>query len=317
MPVEGEALLYVAYDIPDPYPWNWNQLNFADGAVDLTGMREIHMWVYFTPETTGDLSIRIDLPGGIGLGPQTAPSAGEWHELVWSIDRFSAEIINNITHFGGFIAPGSDGAAGELYIDEIFAIRPAGIPEVETIPVYGFNEEDPDTLLPVVWDNRSGEMLIGMGDVEPSEGENYAEVVLGDGWTESIQTTIAMEAFDRWPDVVDIMMDVRVGASFTGTWVQFVAVMQSGVTDVDDAENVNDWDQKPEQGFSDARDEWKTLVWQVDMDQHRGAFEQEGGWFQIILTTNNAGDQAGNIVYLDNFRVGAAIVTPVADWSLY
>jgi len=139
---EGENSLFVDYQATAE--WNWSQLDFAGGALDLSGMREIRMWVYFDQNWEGQTDIRLDLPNGVGLGVQEAPSTGEWHELVWPIDRFTSENLTEVTHFGGFIAPGDGTANGILLIDSIQAVRPADVPEVETVQLYGFNELDPE-----------------------------------------------------------------------------------------------------------------------------------------------------------------------------
>ncbi len=81
-PPDGDAVLVIFYDNAGS-TWQHSTFNFAVPAVDITGMREIHMSVYFTPESTGDLQIRMDLPNGNILGFADVPSAGEWHELVW------------------------------------------------------------------------------------------------------------------------------------------------------------------------------------------------------------------------------------------
>lgn len=318
---EGENALYVSYDNIGTDGWQWAQFNFPV-SVDLTGMREIRMWVYFTDESiatpdTDDLAIRLDLPGGLGLGTRRATTTGEWQELVWKIDRINAQRLGQINNWGGFIAPGRTGAFGEVYIDNIYALRPAGLPEVQEQVLYGFNEEDPNTGRPVGWTDDGGAILLGMGDVPPSEGSNYAELALGSGWVVNVRTVGAKEAFDRWVDVVDIQMDARVSDSFTGSWVQFGLVVQSGINGVENPEGVNGWDGYPEQGFADATTSWKNLVWNVDMTKHRGALSHPDGWFQLLLTTNQPSDQAGNLVYIDNFRLGVAQTTDVSSWSLY
>lgn len=307
---DGEQVLVVDYAAAGE--WEWSQLNFP--SKDLTGMREIHMWVYFEEGWVGDTTVRIDLAGGVGLGIQDANGVtGEWVELVWGIDRFTSEVISDISYFGGFIAPGDETAAGTMYIDNIFAVRPEGIPEVETVALYGFNEEDPNTGSAIGWQDRNGVGFVG-SDFPASEGNGYIELELGDGWTENIQTSNALADFDRWLDVVDVQLDALVSDGFTGDWVQYVLVIQSGSDDVDGA-----WAQHPEQGFSDATDEWKQLVWQVNMEQHRAALETGTNPFlNVIIITNNDGAIAGQLVYLDNFRVGAKVnESDVNQWSLY
>jgi len=318
---DGQKALYVSYDNSGGV-WQWAQLNFADGNLDLTGMREIHMWVYFVPGAVGDLTIRCDIGGG-SLGTQTAPAAGGWYELVWGIDRLTSDTRLAGTYaIGGFIAPGSEGAVGELYIDKIFAVRPAGIPEVESVLVYGFNEENPDTAAPMGWEKANADYcLLGEGDVDPSEGSNYMEVALGDNWIQSFRTTNAKGDFARWPEVLEIMIDARVSPEYSGSWVQSDLILQSGATDADGnavTEGVSGWDgQGKEIGFSDNRNDWKTLLWSVDMSKHKAAFEYDSGWFTVSFSTNNDAAQAGARVFYDNFRVSVPKIVNISNWSLY
>lgn len=320
--IDGENALYVAYDNVGTDGWQWAQFNFPV-SVDLTGMREIRMWVYYTDDSiatpdSDDLGIRLDLPGGVGLGTRRATATGEWQELVWQIDRITAEKLGEINNWGGFIAPGRTEASGELYIDNIYAVRPAGMPQVEEVVLYGFNEEDPNTGRPVGWTDDGGAILLGMGDTEPSEGSNYGELALGSGWVVNVRTSNALDDFDRWEDVVDIQLDVKVSPEFTGSWVNMNIVIQSGINGVENPENVNSWDGYPEHGFGEATDEWKNLVWNVNMSRHRGAFEHPDGWFQILLVTNQPAEEAGKLVFIDNFRLGVAQNgTNVSAWSLY
>lgn len=317
-PYEGQSALYISYSHANPYPWSWNQINFAT-PLDLTGMREIHMWVYFVPGATGDLSIRLDVGGG-SLGTQTAPSAGEWHELIWPIDRLTSDTrLSEVGSLGGFLQPGSAGATGELWIDYITAVRPAGIPEIETILVDSFEEEDPDTGAPLGWGVVNGvEVLRGSGEVDASDGDYYLECYLAGGWVENFRNFNAMEVFDRWTDVVEIMIDARQSAEYTGSWVQSDLILHSGVTDGEGIENVNGWDGKGQEiGFSGTTDSWKTLLWSVDMSRHAGAFENEGGWFYVSFSINNDPSQEGARVFYDNFRVSVPKTTDVGGWSLY
>jgi len=129
----------------------------------------------------------------------------------------------------------------------------------------------------------------------------------------NVQAAAPLSDFDRWEDIVDIQIDARVSSGFTGSWVQYVLVIQVGADEVDAI-----WDQLPEQGFSDATDSWKTLTWVVDMEKHMPAFNGENTWMNLILITNNDPASSGELVFLDNFRVGAKVEeTNVANWNLF
>ena len=308
--LDGEFGLYVEYD-NNGNQWPWETVAFPPGVdpVDLTGMTEIHMWCYWVPERTeGEMNILLVLPGNLSLGAQSTDTAGEWVELVWQIDAYnSATNISDVSWWMARIGSGDGSAKGVLFIDNIFGVRPAGTPELEYILVYGFNEEDPATGEPMGWTAADGQALLGEGQVEPSEGANYMELQLGSAWVNQVRTTDAIGAFDRWLDVVSILLDVRVPSDFAGSWGQSpIAVQSSG----------NSWATTAEQGFADATGDWKTLVWNVDMTEHAPGFE-EGGWFQFTFITNNGADAEGELVFIDNFRVAVPVEAPVLDWSVH
>ena len=323
-PKDGNNALYVDYDNSGGN-WQYASLNFPAGIdpIDLTGMREIHMWVYFLPDSEGTLSIRFDFPNGANMGTQTATKTGEWQELVWKIDRLTSDtLISSINYWGGFIVPDPTGIKGALYIDNIYAVRPAGIPEVQSLLLYGFNDKNTDNDAPKGWTKAVGDMpRLGNGEATPTEGSNYMVMNLGNSWIENVTTINAKNDFDRWPQVLEIMVDVQVSSEYTGTWAQSALVLKSGVNDADgnpvpDAKNVNNWDGYAELGYGDAK-AWKTILWGVDMSKHIGAFENDGGWFNISLSSNNDTAALGQAIYFDNLRVSIPKTTAVSEWSLF
>ncbi|MFH1738804.1 MAG: hypothetical protein ABIH23_07330, partial [bacterium] len=279
--------------------WQWAQMDFPIGSLDLTGMRELHMWVYILPDSVPHpdfgFEVRIDLPGSVTLGYQRTEITGEWVELVWPIDRqISQNLINDVSYFGGYIAPREGDVSGAMYIDSIYAVRPAGIVDLEDRLVYGFNEE------PLGWKQNQGiAPALGSGDVTASEGANYMECALTGGWAILLTTTDAKGAFGRWPDVVEISVDVQLGQSISGGWAQMQLVLQT---------NDKDWDNSyPELSYADAVGKWKTLTWQVDMTAHAPAFERDDGWFIMDIISNNGAADEGVPIYLDNFRVAVPV----------
>jgi len=214
-PPDGDNALVVVYDNQGS-TWQYINFSFQTDPVDLTGMREIRMSVYFTEPCQGDLSMRLDLTGGNILGMAYATAKGEWQELVFPIDRklSESETVKSINWFGGFISPENGANSGEMYIDKIYAIRPAGTVDVEEVLVYGFNDKDAATGEPLGW-TVGGEGLIppelGAGDVTPKEGGNYMVMWTGAGYILTVQTTDALAAFNRWKDVKEILFDVYVG----------------------------------------------------------------------------------------------------------
>ncbi|MBD3267176.1 hypothetical protein GF373_10945 [bacterium] len=321
-PKAGEQVLKVEYDNMGS-AWQWNQMDFPE-AVDLTGMTEVHMWVYVVPEqTSGTFEIRLDLPGGLGLGYRgiSEDQYGEWVELVWQIDHISSQNkIAEVGNFGGFISPDDGANKGLCYIDEIFGYRPEGTPtEWEEITVWGVNEED-DMGTPKGWEVAdSTGILVGFDEVTPSEGDNYAMFELSDGWQNAVKTSDAKGDFDRWDEVFEIMVDVRVQETFDASWLNFQLVIQSGLPEGDI------WDAYGEMGIAGSTDDWETILWVVDISKHEYGLsdppednpEEPGHWFQLSFTSNQPSGYAGTLVYFDNVRLVVPAQSDVLDWSLY
>ncbi|RJP25985.1 MAG: hypothetical protein C4527_16130 [Candidatus Omnitrophota bacterium] len=214
-PKEGNASLYVDYDNAGS-TWGWVQMNFPTDAIDASGMTELHMWVYWFPESvpdpTYDFNIRLYLipaeGANVAIGTQSTTITGEWVELVWKIDSLSSlSAISALTAIGGNIIPANGDSRGTLYIDDLYFFRPAGVPDVESITVYDFNEEDPATGFVKGWTSSDGSLqppFPGEGQVPPSEGANYMELPLGSGWVNVIHTANAQADFDRWEEVTEI-----------------------------------------------------------------------------------------------------------------
>lgn len=319
LPIEGEAVLVVIYDNGGS-EWQHATLNFAIPPVDISGMREIHMSVYYTEDSTGDMQIRLDLPQGNILGVVNVPSVGEWHELVWKIDRKTsvADFMSELSFFQGFINPTPGDAAGEVWIDNIYALRPADIPaEIEEILVYDFEEVDPETNAPVGWTlvGEDGYMPEMMGDwSEPSQGSNAMVMFAWSGYLDNVKTTNALEAFDRWSEALEIQFDVRLSETIPGGWMQSRISLHSGIGDNEETFVV---DYLKEIGYADAVDAWKTLLWEVDMTNHIPNIQDPNGWFEVHIYTNQNASAEGSPIFIDNFRVTVPKVTPVNNWSLF
>lgn len=313
-PKEGEASLYVEYN-NNGNGWSWAQINFPAGGVDATGMTELHMWIYVRPGSVpnADGNYQINLQSGdVNFGTQGTQTTGEWVKLVYPIDTLTSTTrISNISYFGGFISPGAADASGIIYIDDMYFYRPAGVQETETLLIYSFDEEDPDTLLAKGWQSTDDSVqapILGQGEVQPSQGTNYMAFPLTSGWANVIQTSGALAAFNRWTEVQEIMIDARVEKAPSNWGPQTALIIQS---------EAGGWDQYAENSFSSAVDSWKTLVWKVNMAKHAPSLSQEGAWMNIWLSTNNDAANAGILVFYDNFRVVVPKTTPVSDWSLF
>lgn len=326
VPVDGDHALFVEYDT-SPGGWEWAQLTFPIDPIDLTGMRELRMSMYVMPGSqpnpdNNQINIRLDLPGGVSLGTVGTDVVGEWVELVWKIDRLTSDNdIASVGNFGGFVLPGAQGLSGSFYLDNIYAVRPADVIDVETIQVWGFNETNPDDDAPLGWQNNDGNPpLLGIGDVQPSEGDNYMEIFLGSGWVNTVGTASALDDFDRWHEVLEILIDARTSQAFAGGWLNLEIVLQSGGSDEEGVafERVNGWDAYATRDIVNAVDEWRTLLWEVDMSRHMDALTREGGWFSVNIVTNNDGSEAGKTIYIDNFRVAVPVDgVSVDEWAIY
>lgn len=326
--LEGGNALFTQYD-NGGNGWSWAQMGVASGAVDLSGVGEIRMSVYFMPEmdglpTTGEMSIDIR-PNSNGvdytLGKQIAPSAGEWHELVFPVDEPTSVNLTEVGWFGGFISPGGADSKGAVFIDNFYAVGATADPDNDVVTVYGFNEENPDIAgAPLGWGaSWEGNVpLLGEGEVTPSEGDNYMKIPLAGGWAFPAQSSGALDAFNKWMDVEAIMMDMQVGPDFEGGWIQSTIVIQSGVNDENGA-NMSDletWDQYGEVSYASSTT-WKTFTFDVDMSKHQAALESGNPWLQIFLITNNGAESEGTHIFVDNFRVKLPMSTPVEDWELH
>lgn len=327
-PYDGDWHMLVEYDT-SLGQWSWADLDFPE-PVDISGMRYIHVWAYFMPDAQpnadDELELRLSLDGAIGiaLGYNPKPKAevaGQWVEYTWAIDTISSENdLSELTGINLSIMPGEAAASGMLFIDNIYASRPADFPdEFEYVTVYNFDEEGVNAA-PVGWESQTGEAFIGVGDIEPSEGTNYMEIYIGGGWSQDARTTDAKGASDKWAEAIDILMDVRISDEFTGGWLLLNPVFQSGGEDADGnpLEPVNGWDSYGERDirWSGFLGEWKTIAWPFRADQHMGALGEDG-WFQLILVTNQDAAEAGKRVFVDNLRLAIPAETDVKEWSIY
>jgi len=330
-PVEGDAVMAVVYDNGGS-EWQYSTLNFAIPPVDLTGMREIHMSVYFKPESTGDMSIRLDLPNGNILGFAYVSKVDQWEELVWKIDRKTsvASFMSSVNQLLGFICPTPGTAKGEVWVDNIWAVRPANIPaEIEEILVYGFNEADSATKAPKGWANAAEEsympeMMTNLAEdlrtdasqnlIDPLEGTDSMVMYPYSSYILNVQTTNALQAFKRWAEVIEIQFDVRIPKSVPGSWLQSRLILRSGITGSTDFDVT---EETKEIGYADANSALKTLLWEVDMTNHVSNIKDPNGWFEVVVSTNNDASADGFPVFIDNFRVTVPKVTDVTDWSVF
>ncbi len=230
------------------------------------------------------------------------------------------DFLSELTYIQGFIVPTPGDAAGEVWIDNFYAFRPADIPaEIDEVVVYGFNEADPDTGAPVGWTKASDEdgympeMAAGLAD--PSEGSDSMVMFCWSGYVNNVITTDALGAFDRWREALEIQFDVLTPEAISGGWMQSRIVVRSGIGE--DADSVVE-DSMKEIGYADAVDDWKTLLWEVDMTDHIPNINAADGWLEIQIDTNQNGDADGQMILVDNFRVTVPREpVDVNSWALY
>lgn len=295
--LEGDNALYVEYAAGAAGVWSNSTLSFEGFEGDLTGMRELHISFYFLPESEanpdGSFDMRFTIPNGLGLGTHSVPTAGEWHELVLPIDVYTSEnLLDNVNQLQIVFMPGED-VDGRLYIDNIFAARPANAPSARYEMLYGFNETNADDGMPAGWENDAGDAPeLGGSVVEPSEGSDYMQIPLIQGYTVNARTINAGSDFDEWEQVIAVVCDARMSEDFGGTWqnlqMQFWSSGGGAQT-------------TPIRHVGSVQDEWRTVAWNLDVGPHLETI-QNGGDFDLVFVTNNAPD-AGGYLYIDNLRL--------------
>lgn len=326
-PIDGETALVVLYDNGGS-EWQHGTMNFQIDPVDLTGMREIRMSVYFTDGSTGQLQIRLDLPGGNILGFGEIPQdedgnylTGQWHEISFPIDRLSSQSsVSDVDFFQGFIVPTPGDAAGEVWIDNIYAIRSADVEDVEEVSLYDFEEIDSNTGSVVGWQPLDGlDALIGEGEVEPVSGNNYMTFFASDTYAASnVATVDALADFDNWQNAREILFEIRIPEAPPGGWIQSRLTIVSGIEGDDTTEVTSE---TREIGFNDAVDEWKTFLYEFDITPHLDNINDPNGYFRVGISTNNDASALDFPIFVDNFRVavvaGSSGGSTVPNWSLY
>ncbi|MBN2325585.1 MAG: hypothetical protein JXR73_00425 [Candidatus Omnitrophica bacterium] len=308
-PLDGELALYVEYSPDQGGTYGSSTMQFNQN-IDLTGMRELHISFYFLPDSEGHpdngLQMRFTLPGGIGLGEHTVPSAGEWHELVIPIDPYHSEnSLSSVNNLQIIFIPGAE-VSGRLYIDNIFARRPANAPGMALELLYGLNKTNSGDDAPEGWANQSNEPpILGGAAVEPSEGEDYMELILSGAWEVNATTINAANDFDKWEQAIAIVCDVMMSDSFDGSWHNFfIRVTSSSGGTVS----------MPIRATGSYKGEWHTVGWGLDIGPHLEAI-LTGGTFNLQFVTQSAADTSGSI-YVDNIRVGLSTSFTAATRSI-
>ena len=317
---EGKTALETIYN-NNGNAWPWLSFTFPQGELDLTGMRELHIWVYFTPDTEGETKMNIQF-AGIDFGDQTAPEKGKWCELVWKIGRIPSDtMISKINAIYGRFPSGdaNKDAKGTVYIDKIWFVRPANIIDVEEVTLYGFNNDSKDDLgWAVTYDNLPDNFFLGKGETTPKEGDNYLELALVPSWKSYVVTKDVRSKFDRWEDVTEIILDFKTNEAYTESWGSIVLVMQSGPEDA--TAGTGGWDQYAGRAINTAK-EWTTVSWDVNVARHAAAFvdKVDGSWgqFFIIVQTPDTMAATDAAMYIDNFRVAAKKKVAINDWTLF
>jgi hypothetical protein len=313
--LEGDYALTVQYAITNV--WQSQRLEFGQ-AVDLTGMRELHFWVYFAEGSAmhhdGDYRLRIYGPHGHVFDEPRITQAGVWTEIVVPIDRQSSDHeLSNFTHLNIIINPGSSNTdEGTMFIDDIFGFRPGNTPTTKEVLIFGFNNRDPETDAPVGWrvvDGSNGFIFMGDAIVEPSEGSDYLESVMPGGWVRPIECVNALTIndapnFTEWDRVLEVMVDVQMSEGFSDGWHNFQLVINSSAGgsatyDIRSAANIGSW---------------RTVMWDVDMTPYLPALEDPNGWLRFSFITQTG--SGGSSVYIDNFRVGIPTTYVAANRSL-
>lgn len=334
-PQDGDWHLEVNYDLE---LGQWNSMNIIipeGGTVDITGMRELHFFTYFPEDAAshqdGGFRMRVSLGGGRELGTQERAEedvVGQWTEWVFPIDHI---IYTNQDPSGPataldrvqlYVNPGGNAdVEGTFFLDNIFFSRPDNVPNsFDIIQLWSFDEDEDEDIVPDGWQMNGQQPFIGDGAIEPSEGSNYMELTLAERWTANGASADAKARSDRLVDAWDVLVDVYLPEEFTGGWLNLQIVMQSGGQDAEgnDLAPVSGWDQYGERAIAEwEKNQWHTIAWPVNMENHRGALEDDGGWFQYLFATNQPADQAGVPIYIDNFRIAVPSSAAIDEWSLF
>ncbi|MBD3265163.1 hypothetical protein GF373_00705, partial [bacterium] len=215
----GEWGLLAAYDNTGGGTWGQSTITFAD-PVDLTGMTELHLSIFFTedsvPNRNGDeIHVRFHWNNQDQIGFPWI-KIGEWNDLVFPIDPYASE--NEIAAFDKLrlIPSAGNEGTGSFMIDNVYAVRPANTPELEIVPVYGFNETNPGEDTPKGWMNHDGlAPILGADYAEPSEGSNCMLLPV-DGANIRTAKTINTKADVDWTRVRAVYFDVRVTDDWEG-----------------------------------------------------------------------------------------------------
>ena len=300
---EGTYALYGEYDTTGiSGNYNYTTISFPN-PVDMTGMRELHFWIYFLPESkadqNGNYQLRVIGPGGLILGEPVIKETGKWIEIVLPINRWSSE--NSLSSFGTlqviWLEGANNDAAGKFYIDEIYGFRKANTPAVKDVLVYGFDEKNAADNYPKGWTVRTDAVAdglkLGEGEVDPSEGTNYLVSVMPGGWKRPLETINSLKDFDQWDRVIDITADVQMSSDFNGGWHNFLLVIDSS------AGGYKQYDIRA----INTGATWQTVCWDVDMSPYLAAIKDPNGWLKISFVTQT-GDTVTGSVYIDNLRVG-------------
>lgn len=321
---DGENVLVVIYDNGGA-EWQHGTMNFPIGPIDLTGMREVRLSVKVVGGSTGNIGIRMDFPDGNILGfayPEDENGDviyDEWVELSWPIDRLSSQNnISDVSFVQGFIVPTPGDANGEIWLDNFYAVRPEGTPVIEEVLLYDFEETDPDTGFVQGWEPREGILAdLSTEDVEAVSGNGVMVAAAGGGYLQNVQTINALDAYDNWPAVREIIYETRLVDTVPGGWIQSRLHIHSRV-EGDDESAVET--QTKELGFTGTAGEggWKTMLFEIDLSAHMDNITNPDGVLNIAISTNNSGDAMDHPFYIDNFRVGVPEGgTSVPDWSVY
>ncbi|MDX9754179.1 MAG: sugar-binding protein [bacterium] len=297
---EGEFGLYGWFDSSQG-EWTQTTLTFPT-AIDLTGMRELHFWIYFFSDAKmhrdGNFRFRVYGPHNNLFGIPQVSQAGVWTEIVLPIDRAASDSeLTSVNQLRFVWNPGDNATEGRFYIDEIYGFHPGDTPAVQDVMIYGFNQADPATGYPVGWQARSDSVGLMMGDafVQPSEGSDYMESIMPGGWKRPMETINAARDFDQWDRVLDVTVDARISEDNSQSWHDFLLVLES---------SSGGYYQYEIKGVMN-KDSWRRVTWDVDITPHLGSIADPNGWFRLSFITQT-GEPAVGSVFIDNLRVGIA-----------
>jgi len=318
----GDWSMYVWYD--QAAAWQYCSSSIPE-PLDFTvsPTMDFSVWVYWEEGWEEDAAdIRLDV-GPVILGHQTVPVANEWVEMVWTADRYSTPLLDEVTSFGWFFDP-QEASSGLLYLDD-FTARPSAVGEWEETLIYGWNEGLEGWAVDQEFNADEGDIWFETADPPASEGDGcLAMNYIGDYRRHTSKTIYDGAAGINEVDLTQyqqIVLDVYMQGT-QPPWGQMTLGLKVwGGDDEPDEENGFDfnWIGPQTKRVTGAMDRWITMLWDYDPAEFEDNYADPNSRIDFTLVTHaDAGVHEGTWMFVDNLRLARpAGEAAVADWSIH